>query len=766
MARPARRPGNLPAAATSFIGRRRELAEVRKKLSGARLVSLVGPGGVGKTRLAIRAATDLGRGFPDGAWLVELAEVTEPALIGNAVLAALDLRDQAAAEPPALLLSYLRDKRLLLVVDNCEHLVAAVAPLLTEIMQAAPDLRVLATSREPLSVPGEHVVPVPPLDLRTAHPAAALPQLRQNEAVMLFAERAAAAAGGFELTAGNQAAVVELCRRLDGLPLAIELAAVRTRVLTVQQILDRLTDRFGLLTTGGHAALPRHQTLRTTIDWSHDLLAADEQALLRRLYVFAGRFTLDDVEAVCTSDDVSAARALDVMSSLVDKSLVLKEDVKDIACYRLHETMREYAGLKARQAAEENLVELRCTEYYRGSCMRSVAAARYRLVEWLDWMDLEIDNVRSVLHRCVARHDTERGLDLAAAMVWYWITRATSEGIRWLDELLEPEDGNPPAHMLAHFIRGFLAVLHSDPAAACPALDRAAAAAQRTGQAGLHSLSLSMASIAQHMAGDRIAANRLLDEAHAISTDLGDFPSGISVLQARALHGLSEGDLDAVRSAASEGARRAREAGDLYSLGMMLLNLGSAALLGGDLEVSEPLLTEALRIARRIDDRVAQYALLYALGCQAAGSGRPRIAAKLLGAAETVQKGVGANVLPHLAPLLAKAEESATAALGTAAFRAEFEAGHRLSRDAAIGLALGESPPGAVAAVRDTGTPPLGKREAQVAHLVAEGMSNKQIGARLLISEHTVDTHIRNILNKLGFNSRAQIAAWMASSDQ
>jgi predicted ATPase len=296
MARSAHRRGNLPAEVTSFVGRRRGLAEIRAKLANARLVSLVGPGGVGKTRLAIRAAANLGRGFPGGAWLVELADVREPALVANAAMAALDLRDQTATEPRALLLSYLRDQRLLLVVDNCEHLRAAAALFLTEVLRAAPGVRVITTSREPLSVPGEHLIYVPPLDLPPVDRAEPLNRLRQNDAVALFVDRASAGSGGFELTNANQAAVAELCRRLDGLPLAIELAAVRIRVLSAQQILDRLADRFALLTGGGSATLPRHQTLRTAIDWSHDLLPAREQVLLRRLSVFAGRFNLDDIE--------------------------------------------------------------------------------------------------------------------------------------------------------------------------------------------------------------------------------------------------------------------------------------------------------------------------------------------------------------------------------------------------------------------------------------------------------------------------------------
>lgn len=263
MPRSPRRPGNLPAEATSFVGRRHELAEARKKLASTRLVSLVGPGGVGKTRLAVRIATDLGRGFADGAWLVELAELHDPALVGEAVMTALDLRAQAAPDPLAVLRAYLKDKQLLLVLDNCEHLLEAAARLVNAVIRVAPAVRVIATSREPLSVDGEHVLPVPPLELPAPHAAEPLAQLRQNEAVALFTERATAASGRFALTAANQEAVVGLCRRLDGLPLAIELAAVRTRALGPEQIRDRLDDRFDLLTGGSRAALPRHQTLRT-----------------------------------------------------------------------------------------------------------------------------------------------------------------------------------------------------------------------------------------------------------------------------------------------------------------------------------------------------------------------------------------------------------------------------------------------------------------------------------------------------------------------
>jgi predicted ATPase/DNA-binding NarL/FixJ family response regulator len=766
MPRPIRRSGNLPAEATSFIGRRRELAELRKKLTAARLVSLVGPGGVGKTRLAIRIATDLGRGFRGGAWLVELADVRDPALVTDAFLTALDLRHQTATEPLALVLSYLREKELLLVVDNCEHLLGAAAQVLSEVIRAAPGVRVIATSREPLSVQGEHVIPVPPLDLPPAQAAQPLDQLRQNEAVMLFTERAAAASGNFELTASNQAAVVGLCRRLDGLPLAIELAAVRTRVLTPEQVVNRLTDRFGLLTGGSRAALPRHQTLRTTIDWSHELLSADEQTLLRRSGVFTGRFTLEDVEAVCTSDDVPPAHALDLLSSLVDKSLVMREDTKGLACYRLHETMREYTGLRLREAGEEEIVELRCAEYYTSRCQRFAAEARYGLLEWLEWMDLEIDNVRSVLRRCVIHADLARGIILASSLGWYWMTRATAEGVRWLDELLAHGGGNSEAHAQAYFTRGLLAVLQSDPDAARSALERAVSAAREAGHLRLLSESLSVASIAENMVGDRALAERLLDESQVITNGLDDRPATLLFLEARTFNGLVRGDLAAVISASSEGARLSREVGDLYSLDMMLTNLGFAALIAGDLDESKPLYTEALQIAHQIDNRVAQFYLLGALGYCAAASGEPQLAAQLLGAAETTRTEAGANVTGFFAPFLAQAKGSAIAVIGAAKFEAEFSAGKGMSRGAAISLALGESAHVAATTSDDAGRGLLGKREAEVARLVADGLSNKQIGARLFISDRTVGSHVRSILNKLGFNSRAQIAAWMASSNQ
>ena len=763
MAKPARRIGNLPAEATSFVGRRHELAELRKKLASARLVSLIGPGGVGKSRLALRAATDLSRGFPAGAWWVELAEVRVPGLVANAVLAALDLRDQAGTEPLVLLLAHLRERHLLLVLDNCEHLLEVSAAFATEVLRAAPGVRVIATSREPLSAPGEHVLPVPPLDLPSTDSAEPLHRLRQNEAVTLFVERAGAASGAFELTEANRRAVADLCRRLDGLPLAIELAAVRTRILTVEQILERLSDRFGLLTGAGRAALPRHKTLETAIDWSFEMLSAREQALLRRLCVFAGRFTLEDVEGVCTSDEVPAGNGLELLSSLVDKSLVIKEDARGVACHRLHETMREYAARKLVDAHEHRELQERCTVYYLSAAQRMSPQARFRLPEWLAWMDLEIDNIRPVLRRCLVESDSVRGIQLATSLAWFWITRGTTEGVRWLDELLASGPGNPETLGWSYFIRGFLAVLQGNWEAARPALEKSMAAARDAGQPVQLANALSMASIAAAMAGDRPSAQSLLDLAHDLAAELDDVPAKVGVLQARALNALYGGDFETLKLVSTEGARMSREVGDLYALHMMNLNLGGAALLAGDLEESKARYQESLRIAYRIDDRIGQYYLLGALGLHAAIAGQPKTAAQLLGASEKIRIGAGATVMPAMSPIINQARETAAAALGASRFEAELETGMRLSRDTAVSMALGEPVHPGGEETSGVGVGLLAKREAEVARLVAEGLSNKQIGARLFISERTVDSHVRSILNKLGFNSRAQIAGWVSS---
>ncbi|TRW46714.1 ATP-binding protein [Georgenia yuyongxinii] len=757
MATPREPVGNLPAETTSFVGRRRELGEAKNKFQTASLVSLVGPGGVGKTRLAVRLAGQLSRNFPDGVWFVELAEVRDRTSVASTALAALDLREHGTGDPLATLCAHVKNKRMLLVLDNCEHLTVPAAQLTSKVLKAGSEVRILATSREPLGLVEEHVVALPPLDLPSLS-TADLGQVRLNEAVQLFVERAAAASGDFALTDDNMPSVVELCRRLDGIPLAIELAAVRTRALTPDQICGRLGYRFSLLTGGSPAALPRHQTLQAAIEWSYALLDEQEARLLRRLSAFAGRFQIDDVEAVCLEDD-SAFAAIDLLSSLVDKSLVVRDIASRTPCYRLHESMREFSHLRLLETGESDLMHERLADHFSRRCAQFAAEGRRRILPWLSWMELEAENVRAVLDR-LTRAGDPAAVDLAVSLMYFWITRATSEGARRLDHLLE--SGDRQSHPVARFVRGFLAVLQNDPEAATHSLSKGIAAARKDGPDVLLARLLAMASIASTMSADPDAAHRQLDEARAIAAGIDEVGATLMVHQACALNGVLDGDPSTVMAAATPGAALSRELGDQYSLVMMLMNLGIGALQLGRTPDAEHHFLEALAIARDLDDRVAQCYLLGGLGCCAARRREPQLAARLFGAMETLREEAGATLNAGIRRALTPAMAMASAALGPARFAAESTVGRSLGRAAAVQLALREQarPPAPAAA---TGAAPLGRRELEVARLVAEGCTNKEIGARLFLSERTVESHVRNSLNKLGFSKRAQIAAWAAA---
>ncbi|GAA1755541.1 LuxR C-terminal-related transcriptional regulator [Kocuria aegyptia] len=722
------------------------------------MVSLVGPGGVGKTRLSLRLAGQLSRNFPDGVWFVELAEVRDPTLVASTALAALGLREHGKGDPVAALCAQVQDKRLLLVLDNCEHLIAQVGQLASRVLKSGPGVRILATSREPLGLIEEHVVPLPPLELPPLD-TEDLGKIRLNEAVQLFMERAAAASGDFELTGDNRSSVVELCRRLDGIPLAIELAAVRTRALTPAQICGRLGRRFSLLTGGSPAALPRHQTLQAAIKWSYELLDEQEAHMLRRLSAFAGRFQMDDVEMVCLDED-SASAATELLSSLVDKSLVVRDLAARTPCYRLHESMREFGHLHLVETGEIDWMYERLATHYTRRCGQFAAEGRHRLLPWLFWMELEADNVRAVLDRLTLAGNPA-GLDLAASLMYFWITRATSEGARRFDRLLDTGDGG--AHPVAHFVRGFLAVLQNDPQVATRNLLKGIEAARVQGLDALLAQLLAMASIASTMSNHPGAARRQLEEAKAITAGIDEVGATLMVHQASALNGLLNGHPSAVIASATPGAAMSREIGDQYSLVMMLMNLGLATLQLGRTTDAEHHFLEALAIARDLDDRVAQCYLLGGLGCCASRRQEPRLAARLFGAMETLREEAGATLNTGISRALDPATATAAAALGPSRFAAETATGRSLERAAAVRLALGEKPPPSDPSASATGPAPLGRRELEVARLVAQGCTNKEIGARLFLSERTVESHVRNTLNKLGFSKRAQIAAWAAA---
>jgi predicted ATPase/class 3 adenylate cyclase len=433
---------NLPVQLTSFIGREKQMEEIQQAISTHRLVTLTGVGGTGKTRLSLQVAAELLDQFRDGVWFVELASISDPNLVAQAIFSCLGIPEKPGMTILQLLLDFLRAKTLLLVVDNCEHLIAACAELVETLLMNAPSLKILATSREPLSVSGEMIWHVPSLSLPDSKPVLAMERLSQYEAVQLFIERALLVQPHFQITSGNAPAVAEICFRLDGIPLAIELAAARVKGLSVEQITARLDDRFHLLTGGSRTVLPRQQTLQATIDWSYMLLSDEESRLFQRLSVFAGGWTLEAAEQVCAGETLASARVLDLLLQLVDKSLVVAKTQGLDPRYYMLESIRKYAQEKLIETGESNLVRDRHLEYFRG--LAEKAKPHFRDAQQLKWMkkiEIELDNVRAALTWSLQGGSGEDGLSLGADLGTdvgaFWFSHAhTKEGYEFLEQLI------------------------------------------------------------------------------------------------------------------------------------------------------------------------------------------------------------------------------------------------------------------------------------------------------------------------------------------
>jgi predicted ATPase/DNA-binding CsgD family transcriptional regulator len=812
-------PTNLPQEQNSFVGRERELGQLQQLVGVTRALTLCGAGGIGKTRLALQVLAAVADDFPDGVWFVELGDLRQPDLVVSRVASAVGVGEEPGRPLLETLADALRPRRLLLALDNCEHLIDACARVGQRLLSSSPALRLIATSREPLHVAAEAVWLVPPLSVAPDGAAADPEEACRYEAVRLFADRAAGSLPGVSPRPANTAPVAALCRTLDGVPLAIELAAARIRTLSVEQITARLADRFGLLTTGNRTAPPRHRTLRAAMDWSYDLLTVPERVLLRRLSVFVG-WSLEMAEQVCSDDGIPAGDVLDLLASLVDKSLVVLEpEVLGQARYRLLDTIREYAAARLADAGESAAFQRRLrgyvvtvAEHNLAIGMAVVPAPWPARVDVFRRYDVEAGNVMQVLSQCLADGDAETGLRICTAVRPCWIVRGTfAEGGELLDSFLAIE-----APAVSPRVRGSALVGRAQ-----LALSSAPAQAESWAEAGLElcraagdefwtaaALNL-LSEIALHM-GRADEATAAADEALSIAQAAGDGWNEGYALGIRAAIAAMGGRLREAEQLAASSISLMRRIDQQWGVARALLGLGDVARLRGDPGGAHSRYLEALAILREIDARpdiarclagLARVAMdlgsigqarqhlaesirlshstgsrigvargLEAFAALAAAENRPELVVQLTAAASALREAAG---FPALAGARVERYLASARPLGEPAIARLWAQGLALSGEEAVALALaGPAGPGGrdpvtLAAVRASPVPPalpgaLTPRECQVVALVAAGRSNKAIASELVISPATAARHVANILAKLGFSSRTQIAAWAA----
>ncbi|MFB4319671.1 LuxR C-terminal-related transcriptional regulator [Actinomadura sp. 21ATH] len=748
-----RQTGRLPAELTSFVGRETELDQIRLLIGTHRLVTLTGPGGVGKTRLAVRTATRARETFDDGVAFVSLSGLTEPSLLAQAVCEALGVTEQGG-DPAVRLADNLADRRLLLVLDTCEHVVDACAMLTEALLGTAPGLRVLATSRQPLDVMGEHLVTIAPMNRSAAGSDGA-----ECESVRLFAERAAAAVQGWTLTRGNRETVVRLCDRLDGIPLAIELAAVQLRAFSEEQVLGRLgTHLFQV--RGRRTNLPRHQTLRAAVDWSHELCSAGERLLWARLSVFAHDFDLDAAEHVCSDGDLPPEHVVEVVTGLVEKSIVQRADHGGRVRYRMLDTLREYGAERLAARDEEGRFRHRCFAWY-AERLRSCRAELYRAaqVRWLEWFARERANIRAVLGHVLATAEPDAFRDAMGTLARLWALNGTmGEGRHWMDRALEARDTTTEGWSALIAVAALMRTLQNDVTAATELLARAHAQAQADGDPEGTVHALTGQGIVALFEGDFDGSLRFLAEAGELLRETGREDVLFLLIDVfSALAHLFRNDHAAAVAHADEAVRAGERRGELWVRSYGMLVGGLALWLAGDLDASLDRLTRALRVKRDLDDRLGITLGLESIAACLSSRGEYARAVRLLGAADRMREATQTSWFgPYHALLRETHIDSAKQAMGEDRYRAAFSEGEQLPLPQAIELALDDP---SSAASRPNG--PLTDRELQVAALVAEGLSNRDIADRLCIAKRTADSHIEHILAKLGFSSRAQIAVWI-----
>ena len=652
---------NLPIPLTSCVGREKEQQEIKQLILKQRLVNVVGVGGIGKTRLSIQTGFALLGDFPNGIWLIELAPLSDPALVPQAIVTTIGLIEQANRSPQTILTNFLQEKKSLLILDNCEHLIQACAELGETLLRACPALYILATSREALGIAGETVYHVPSLTTPDVSHST-LDTLSQYEAVQLFLERAQSAMNDFSLTQDNAPAIVQVCHRLDGIPLAIELAAARVRVLKVEEIAARLDDRFHLLTGGSRTALPRHQTLQAMIDWSYALLSEPERVLLWRLSIFAGSWTLEAAESVCASDGIDSHEILDVLTQLVNKSLiVVKREPGQETRYQMLETIGQYAREKLWQADEGEVLRQRHLTYFVELAERAEPNLRaFNMVLWLDKLETELDNIRVALEYAL-ESNIEAQLRIASALLWFWWIRYhRNEGINWLEQGLSVEVTQRSGHPLtpsgamlrgkALNARGFLIMWDLEAGKVAPLFEESLALFQGLGSAGKQGMAYALLRIGQlrlngprrenlveqsltlfreigdkfgvteclmYLAGNaqtNVNSQLFVEEQLALSREIGDQDGIAGAFESLANLVLMQDDYQRAIVLYEESLAGYRSVGNKGMVGFILSNLGKTAQALGEYELAAQRLEEALTMLQDFGMKKATAIALRRLG--------------------------------------------------------------------------------------------------------------------------------------------------------
>ena len=737
-------PNNLPGLLSAFIGREREVAEVRSLEQSARLVTLTGTGGCGKTRLALQAAAELLEASPDGVWLAELAPLTDAAQIPGAVAVALGLPDGAGAQA-ASLTEALGELDTLILLDNCEHLIDAVAKLCEQVIRHCPRVRILATSREPLGIDGERVYRVPSLSLPPPG-ADAVADLAGCDAVRLFAERARIRDPGFTLDESAALAVASICRRLDGIPLALELAAARLSSMSLRQVSERLDQRFRLLTGGSRNAMPRQQTLQATVEWSFGLLNQAERDTLTRLSVFAGGFDLEAAEAVCTTDGVDAFDVLDLLGSLVDKSLVIADRTPDSVRYRLLETIRQYSAqelLRAAGDAEVMAVRDRHAAYYLELAQTAEPSLTgHGQRDWLIRLDLEWDNLRGAFGHLAAEERTRDVLRLGASLNRFALTRGHAEVLAQLRSAISRAGREPDAVLIramlvaASLITVFLRKEPGQLAAARWYAETSLAMARELGDPLLEAQALGMLAALCYYARDPAAGRQLLDPAVQLARQAGDTQLLGQLLDSLALFASSDEEAHRIRD---EVLACTRQSGDEMLAASQLHHLTSLHLrgrpddalahlsqaiemserLGADLFVyylrsdlgllllvtgrpaeAAPVVRGCLLAARRFGAGTEVAETIFCAACCAAWQGDHPRAARLFGAADVDLNAsfeIGTVRWDEAEQGLREDEQARLReVMGAGEFEQAYQAGTQLSPQQAVELALGRQPEGQI----------------------------------------------------------------------